>query len=82
MKTTIDIPDGLFRRAKSAAATDGITLKQLVTDALKQRLGQGSESGSARWKGMVGELRELRAENRRIDRAIEQEFEVIDEEEP
>ena len=33
MKTTLEIPDFLFRRAKSAAAQRGIPLRQLVTEA-------------------------------------------------
>ena len=32
MKTTIDIPDPLFRQAKSRAAERGQTLKEFVTD--------------------------------------------------
>jgi hypothetical protein len=80
MKTTIEIPDALFRRAKAAAATEGISLKQLLTDALQRRLGRAGAEVPL-WKSMAGELRDLRAENRRIDRVIEQEFERVDEDE-
>ena len=38
MKTTIDIPDELFREAKARAAMDGIKLKDLVADALRTKL--------------------------------------------
>lgn len=38
MKTTIEIPDPLFRRAKSRAAERGQTLKALVTEALQEKL--------------------------------------------
>lgn len=38
MKTTIDIPDELFREAKSRAALEGIKLKELVTEALREKL--------------------------------------------
>lgn len=38
MKTTIDIPDELFREAKVHAALEGIKLKDLITDALRQKL--------------------------------------------
>lgn len=31
MRTTIDLPDDLFRRVKARAALDGTTLKELVT---------------------------------------------------
>ena len=38
MKTTLEIPDPLFRRAKSAAAERGIPLRALVTEALADKL--------------------------------------------
>jgi hypothetical protein len=31
MRTTIDLPDPLFRRAKARAALSGLTLKELIT---------------------------------------------------
>ena len=37
MKTTLDIPDALFKRAKSAAATRGIPFRELVSEALAER---------------------------------------------
>lgn len=38
MKTTIEIPDPLHRKAKSKAAERGLTLKELVTEALQEKL--------------------------------------------
>ena len=38
MKTTIDIPDELFREAKARAALEGIKLKDLVAEALREKL--------------------------------------------
>jgi hypothetical protein len=38
VKTTLEIPDPLFRRAKATAAERGQTLKQLVTEALQEKL--------------------------------------------
>ena len=35
MRTTVDIPDELFRRAKSEAALQGRKLKDLVADGLR-----------------------------------------------
>ena len=35
MRTTVDIPDELFRRAKSEAALQGRKLKDLVEDGLR-----------------------------------------------
>jgi hypothetical protein len=75
VKTTIDIPDGLLRRARSAAGREGITLKQLVAEALKQRLRSGAEREPAPWRALAGKLSDLRVESRRIVRAIDREFE-------
>ncbi|HEY3291028.1 MAG TPA: hypothetical protein VGK87_12930 [Anaerolineae bacterium] len=38
MKTTIEIPDALFREAKARAAMQGIKLKDLIADALREKL--------------------------------------------
>ena len=35
MKTTLEIPDDLFREAKSRAALTGVRLKDLVADGLR-----------------------------------------------
>jgi hypothetical protein len=45
MRTTVDLPDQLLRRAKAAAALEGRSLKDLLVEALEARLqvstGQG-----------------------------------------
>jgi hypothetical protein len=38
MKTTLDIPDDLFRKAKAAAALQGIKLRDFVADAIAKQL--------------------------------------------
>lgn len=38
MRTTIDLPDHIFRHAKARGAMDGITLKELVTRYLERGL--------------------------------------------
>lgn len=38
MKTTIELPDELYRRAKAEAALSGRKLKDLVEDALRHQL--------------------------------------------
>ena len=79
MKTTIELPDELLRRAKVAAATRGISLKRLFAEALEQRLRRGGAPSTApAWKAVAGELAPLRTETRRIGRLIEDEFEQID----
>lgn len=38
MKTTVDITDSLFQRAKEVAAAEGITFRELVEQGLRQVL--------------------------------------------
>ena len=81
MKTTIDIPDPLFRRAKSRAAERGQTLRQLVAEALQEKLAgrrRQSAPGEPAWMQGFGSLRRLGAETRRIQAAIDEAFETLD----
>jgi hypothetical protein len=36
VRTTIDLPDAVFRETKALAALRGVTLKQFVLDAIEQ----------------------------------------------
>ena len=38
MKTTVDLPDALFRRAKATAAERGMSLKSFISRAVEQSL--------------------------------------------
>jgi hypothetical protein len=72
VKTTLQIPDAVFRRAKSRAAQQGISLRQFVTEAVEDKL-RGEP-----WMRHVGKLNDLRKETRRITAIIEEAFEGID----
>ena len=76
MKTTVEIPDVLFRRAKAAAATRGIPLRAFVSEALAEKL--RATARDKPWMDGFGKLRNLRKETARIERIIEQEFERIE----
>jgi plasmid stability protein len=81
MKTTIEIPDPLFRKAKSHAAEHGQTLKDFVADALRARLAteaEGAPSGEPKWMTGFGKLRRLRKETARIQGVIDGAFEVVE----
>lgn len=45
MKTTLEIPDDIFREAKAKAATEGRKLKDLVADALRAAIRQQPAEG-------------------------------------
>jgi hypothetical protein len=76
MKTTLEIPDFLFRRAKSVAAERGIPLRQFVTEAVQDKLKVSSKEKP--WMKHVGKLKYLRKENREVEKRIEEAFEQID----
>jgi hypothetical protein len=78
VKTTIEIPSPLFRKAKATAAARGQTLKQLVTEALRDKLAKPEEESEPGWMKFFGSMKGHSAEMRRIDAAIEEEFERID----
>lgn len=77
MKTTLEIPDDLFRRAKSAAAEKGIPLRELVSEALADRLRRRPPQEKP-WLKAFGKLRGLRKESARINRIIEEEFDRLE----
>lgn len=78
MKTTLEIPDPLFRKAKAAAAARGQTLKQLVNEALHEKLSKPEREGQPGWMKLFGTVKGHSAELRRIDTVIDDEFERLD----
>jgi len=81
MKTTIEIPDPLFRKAKSRAAERGQTLREFFADALQAKLAADSEgrhSDEPKWMEGFGKLRHLRKETARIQGLIDEAFEVVE----
>ena len=75
MKTTLEIPDAVFRRAKSIAARRGIPLREFVTEAVKDKLADAGKVADKPWMAAIGKLRRLRKGTARINRRIEEEFE-------
>ena len=82
MKTTIELPDALFRQAKALAAARGVTLKHFFTEALREQLRRDikedpSEIAEPPWMAGFGGLSDLGDEHRRILKTIEDEFERL-----
>ena len=82
MKTTIELPDVMFRQAKALAAARGVTLRQLFTEALEEELRRctrRNRAGDAEppWMAGFGTLSDLSDENRRVLDLIEEEFERL-----
>jgi len=53
VKTTIDLPDPLFRRAKATAAVEGVTLKHFITQAVAQKLDAAPKTD---WREVIANL--------------------------
>jgi predicted DNA binding CopG/RHH family protein len=78
MKTTLEIPDAIFRRAKSKAAAQGVPLRQFVTEAVEEKLKTITSHEEKPWLKHMGKLKHLRKETARINRLIEEDSEKID----
>jgi hypothetical protein len=78
MKTTLEIPDATFRRAKSLAAQRGIALRALVTEAVEEKLAGASRTEEKPWVRLAGGLKHLRKETAHINSIVRSEFETIE----
>jgi hypothetical protein len=81
VKTTLEIPDAIFRRAKARAAEHRIPLRQFVSEAVAEKLEARSPARDKARRAVAGKLRHLRQESSRIRVLIEREFERIEPEE-
>ena len=75
MKTTLEIPDAVLRKAKAMAAGQRLPLRQFITEAVEAKIVVLEEKP---WMQMAGGLRHLRKETARINRIIEEEFGQIE----
>lgn len=73
MKTAIEIPDALSRRAKSAAAEQGISFREFVSQAPAEKLRVNRSDGKP-WMKAFGQLRNLSRETARINQIVAEEF--------
>ena len=80
MKTTLEIPDSLFRKAKATAAERGQSLKDFFTDALRDKLAQqaAGHGTEPEWMKGFGKLKRLRGETARIQAEIDTVFGSIE----
>ena len=78
VKTTLEIPDPTFRKAKATAGALGIPLREFVTQAVEEKLSRGRDRQARPWLECAGELAHLHKETTRIQRIIDEEFEQIE----
>ena len=83
VKTTLEIPEPLFRQLKISAAKQGKTIRAVVNEALTEKLNRsqhGAEDVPA-WRVAFGGLRRLRDETAKINQDITAEFSHVNPEE-
>jgi hypothetical protein len=83
VKTTLEIPEALFRQLKISAAKQGKTIRAVVNEALTEKLNR-SEHGIEdlpAWRTAFGGLRRLRDETAKINQDVASEFSRVNPEE-
>ena len=78
MKTTLEIPDLTFRKAKATAGALKIPVREYVTQAVEEKLALGNQRPDRPWLECAGELADLHRETTRIQKIIDEEFEQIE----
>ncbi len=79
VKTTLEIPEPLFRQLKISAAKQGKTIRAVVNEALTEKFNrsqQGVEDLPA-WKAAFGGLRRFREETAKINQDLAAEFSQV-----
>jgi len=83
MKTTVEIPEKTLKRAATLAAAKGVSLEQLVAEAIEDKIGRGEELGKGKppWMKLYGAFaksEDMRSDTQSIQKIIDEEFERID----
>lgn len=79
MKTTVELPDALFRSAKAHAAQEGLSLRIFFERAVTSQLRRKQEPLAAPgWKRSFGKLNDIKAATREVQRVVDREFSRIE----
>ena len=78
VKTTLEIPDDLFREMKATAALRGIKLRDFVTEAISGHLARMKRADSGWSRRLPPPPKVAKSEMRRIHQLIQEESERID----
>ena len=80
MKTTIDIPDALYRRTKAFVALRGLTVRRFVIEALEAKLRSDTETSTEAhepaWMRFAGAA--PHGARQQIDAIVDEEFSAVD----
>ena len=78
MKTTVELPDRLYRQIKARAAMRGQTVKAFFLDALRDKLAaeRSAAAGPTGWRSVFGKA--TPSDVQELERILDEEFEKID----
>jgi hypothetical protein len=78
MKTTVELPDRLYRQIKARAAMRGQTVKAFFLDAVRDKLAADRTAGSRTtgWRAVFGKA--TSGDIQDLDRILTEEFEQVD----
>jgi hypothetical protein len=74
MKTTLNIPDAIYREMKTRAAQQGGTVRAFVLEAIQEKLNGRRRTGG--WRTVFGKAAHKSV--RSVQRVIDEEFSRID----
>jgi hypothetical protein len=79
VKTTVELPDTLFRSAKARAAQEGLSLRIFFERAITTQLARKTSAAPApAWKRSFGVLRDIKGATREVQKVVDREFSRID----
>ena len=80
MKTTLEVPDGLYRQIKARAALKGQTIRAFFLDAIQAKLAaeRAGPKKLAGWRSVFGKV--SKDEMAELQRILDEEFSRIDRE--
>ncbi|MCB1174662.1 MAG: hypothetical protein KDK39_13920 [Leptospiraceae bacterium] len=83
MKTTIDLADDVLKEAKVFCAQHSRTLRDLMNEALREKLNRAKSASEQQWESLFGRFGHgnAKTETGRIAKIIADEFSSIDEDE-
>jgi len=78
MKTTLEIPDAIYRQVKARAALKGQTIRAFFLDAIREKLDGQRRNARQRngWRSVFGKASLEEVSD--VERIIDQEFSRID----
>ena len=81
MKTTVELPDKLYRQIKARAALRGQTIKAFFLDALRDKLAteKSQSQAEAGWRAVFGKAKKEDMDE--LQQIVDEEFSRIDPEE-